>query len=272
MKTGLLRVGNFLFWAGVALWMPFAVLLNFFWGWGGSSSPTLGAHAFLVTGTLFVPALAIVGYVAADGVERFVKAAVLLGFGVLGLAVAAALAIIAYPDYPQRGPHELIAAAMVLPAIGLPVGVIARWRRLKLPPKAWLYCSVWACLLLGAAFVVFKRGVEVELPVTVSVRRWEHSDIQDFSRYFLRADGINAGDAAAYAKAIGLTKRRGSLECGPEETADWAPPRAGEIWERDDRKLQEDRERYPEGLAGCFTRVAWTGNSLYVCEVCDWGI
>jgi hypothetical protein len=161
---------------------------------------------------------------------------------------------------------------MVLPAVALPIGIIACWRRFKFPPKAWLYCGAWACLLLGAAFAIFKRDLEVELPVSVNVRRWEHTDIQDFSHYFLRADGVNAVDAATYAKAIGLTKRRGSLACGPETTSDWAPPREGEVWDRDDRKFQKDREQYPEGLAGCFTRMAWAANSLYVCEVCDWGI
>lgn len=166
MKTVFLSIANFLFWTGVALWIPVALFLNVFWGWGEWFSPTLGQHVFLAVGTGFVPSLAIVGYLATNGIKRFAKAAALLGCGVVGLGVAAGFAIVAYPRYPDRGPHELIASAMVLPAIAFPIGIIAAWRRFKFPPKAWLFCSAWACLVLGATIPSFKREIDMALPLS----------------------------------------------------------------------------------------------------------
>jgi len=252
--------------------------LNLLWGWGADSTVTLAAHAFLTIGTLFLPALAIVGHVAGSGVGRYAKSALLVGVGVLGLFLAAALAKGLYPDYPKRGPHELIAAAMVLPGIALPVATMCAFsRRLTLRPMAGLYCGAWATLLLAGTVLVFGRQLDMALPLRVAVTRWEWNDIQDYSNYFLRADRVDLRDASNYAKAIGLTKRTGELGCGPnwpngEATSEWAPPRAADVWELDDRKLQEDHDRYPSGQAGCFTRMAWAANSLYVCDVCDWGI
>lgn len=273
MKT-ILTIANVVFWLGVALWLPVAVMLNFFWGFGGGARTTLGAHAFLATGTLFLPALGVVGYLSGSGVRRFSQLAVMLGLGGAALALAACLSIALYPKYPLRGPHELVAALMVLPGVGLPLTMAALWKRLRLFPKAWLYCSAWAVVLLAGTILVFQRKLDMALPLSASVSRWEHNDFQDYSNYYLRADHVDDAAAARYAAALGLSKRAslGSLECGPSHDPTWTPPVNRDIWELDARAPEPDRVQHPNGLSGCFTRVAWAGNSLYVCEVCDWGI
>jgi hypothetical protein len=278
MKSrGLLRIGNFVFSIALLLWVPFAILMNLLAGWGDPTSTTLGQHAFLVIGTLFLPALAIVGHAAGSDGRSFAKAALLVGIGAVGLFLAAALAKGLYPDYPERGPHEIVAAAMVLPGIAFPLVMLGFLRRLNLHPRAWLYCGAWATFLLSGTILFFGRDVDMKLPLGATVRRWEWNDIQDFSNYFLRADRVDLQEASNYAKALGLTKRVGELGCEPvrsnsQGTSEWAPSRQADFWERDDRKHQADRVRYPDGLSGCFTRMSWAQNSLHFCEVCAWGI
>lgn len=260
---------------GVVLWLPFALVLNLTWGWGDTTTPTLGAHVFLVVGTLWLPALGIAGFAVEAGSERFLRAAVLVAIAGVCFVATAGVSARLFPSYPQRGPHELVAVGMVLPAILLPLGAMAFWKRLKVPRVVCAYCGGWAVVLLGATVFVFERDLEMKLPLSVQVRRWERSDIQDFSHYYLRADGVSSEEAARYAADTGLTQRRGSLECDPAPAGQepgWAPPASDQIWARDDRRFQEDRDRFPDGLAGCFTRMAWAAGSLYVCEVCDWGI
>lgn len=260
---------------GVVLWLPFALVLNLTLGWGDMATPTLGAHVFLAVGTLWLPALGIAGFAVAAGSERLVRVAALVAIAGVCFVATAGVSARLFPSYPQRGPHELVAVAMVLPAIVLPLSAMAFWKRLKVPRVVCVYCGGWALALLGATVFVFERDLEMKLPLSAQVRRWERSDIQDYSNYYLRADGVSFEEAARYAAGIGLTQRRGSLECGPaapSEEQGWGPPAHDQIWARDDRKFQEDRDRFPDGLAGCFTRMAWAANSLYVCEVCDWGI
>jgi len=265
----ILASANIIFWVGVALWLPGAVVLNVIWGWGGISRPTLGFHAFLTMGTLFVPALGVVGYLSGSGGQRFIGLAVMLGLGVAALGVTACACIALYPDYPQQGPHELIAALMVLPGVVVPVTMAALWKRLKLFPKAWLYCGAWAALLLAGTIYAFERDLDMALPLGASVTRWERNDFQDYSNYCLRADHVDAPGAAHYATSIGLTRREpdGSTAYGP-----WTPLGSGDVWELDERQVQNDREQYPSGFAGCLTRMTWVNDSLFVCDICDWGI
>jgi hypothetical protein len=273
----LLTAATIFFWIAVVLWLPTATLVALMWGWSQDLSGALGIRVFISTVALFVPGLAVLGYLHGSGWARFRKALALLGIGYGGVVLAAAIALFLYPQYPNRGPHELVASAMIAPAIALPTAALVRWKDLA-GARSWIYCTAWAAFVLGSTIAIFSRKAEMSLPLSATVARWEHTDIQDYANYFLRAEGVELDAAARYAATLGLTRSHGALGCAPQDlpgflaTSEWELSAHIELWVRDDRVQEKDLERYPSGTSGCYTHVAWAAQTLFFCDVCDWGI
>jgi hypothetical protein len=234
---------------------------------------TLAQRAFWLVGLFFVPALAPLGYLHANGWARFGKAAALSSLGAAGLGFGGLTAVLLYPAYPARGPHELVATAFVLPALIFPFLATLAPPSVALNRRELPLVGVFGVAAVGCAFF-FARGAEISLPLTVQdVQRFSESDLQDYSRYSLLAQGIERFEAERYALSLGLVPSHDPAPCTPppEFSAERNTSRPA-VWSRDDRRREDDMVSYPSGFSGCVESVVWVPKKLFYCNDCDWGI
>ncbi len=138
----------------------------------------------------------------------------LLVIGVIGVVLAASIAIRLYPEYPERGPHEWVAAADD-PSCGGATrrgdgAVEAARDERALVEDLHVAFSV---LVLGGTIALFDRTLETALPLSVArATRWQPTGIEDDSNYYLiRAEGIDVKAADRYATDLGLIESKGRL-------------------------------------------------------------
>ena len=261
-----LIAANVLFWVAVLAWPVLAIAAEVWFGFQAPS--TESRRLYLHTATVFLPGLALVGYLSGTGWRRLTRAGQLLAVGVLALLATGVIDVLAYPQYPTVGPHEAVAVVLVLPAIEGPLLVLALWRSLALSGRAWICAAV-----LGAAVVLATLhgggDMDWKLPLSAQVSRLASTELQDYSVYRLHARNVTREEAERYASTLGLAASPADTTC-ELGAADWVrsedvacPPSEGLHWERDDRS--------PNGL-GCVMHSTWAVDALYVSQVCDYGI
>lgn len=237
--------------------------------------PTAAQAALGVWGVAGVPvAAALADGGRAPAPRAFYR---LLAFGWGGCAVAAAIAITSFPEYPLRGPHEVVAGSILLVA---PACLAASILLMAQPRSA----SVWrpmaaivvSAILFGLApWWLFADRIDTALPLTAfPIHRAGRHDFAGTDATFLRV-GLEAAEVAAYTSQLGLELNdvaprpfpfafehvRDNWNAAPDA---FVPPRGVRSWSDPSDAAHNTNESW------CWTEVRWDGTTAWISRGCAW--
>ncbi len=183
------------------------------------------------------------------------------------LVSVASVAMVLFPKYPQAGPHELIANALLMPAVvGGGVYLCRRLDQRELRKKMIVGWSLLAAFVVGCDYRFYAQPLRNVFPVaTRDLHYARYCEMQDIFEYGAMGQ-VSAADADEIMRGLELRPSSGMLPVPDvrQPIEWWRPPNH----KSHSASFDHARSAGAEDWEGCTLSGLYAGGYLYLALSC----